>query len=85
MTSLAQQLEEAEAKVARIKRELAAASCATEGHRWKHIGGRNCGCEPSGYCSVPVHECTVCGDCDYGENAEAELTRERCAKGEIDP
>ncbi|MCL8382117.1 hypothetical protein [Xanthobacter aminoxidans] len=85
MADLHEQLEEAEARVAYLKRRIATAPCAEVGHRWKHIGGKNCGCE-NGSCSVPVHECTVCGDCDYGENAEAEETRAECAsrKGGID-
>lgn len=85
MADLQQQLDEAEARVDQIKRQMAAASCAEVGHRWKHIGGRNCGCD-DGWCSLPVHECTACGDCDYGENAEAEETRAECAsrKGGID-
>jgi hypothetical protein len=29
-------------------------------------------------CSVPVHECAVCGDCDYGDNPEADQTVRRC-------
>lgn len=81
MTDLQQQLDEAEARVAQIKRQMAAASCAEVGHRWKHIGGKNCGCD-EGWCSFPVHECIACGDCDYGENPEAEKTRADCAKME---
>jgi hypothetical protein len=27
---------------------------------------------------VPVHACEVCGDCDYGENAEAVAVRAEC-------
>lgn len=60
--------------------------CRIFGHRWVFKGGANCGCQwtdedgglASGSCSVPVHECEVCGDCDYGQNQEAIETRERC-------
>lgn len=52
--------------------------CRILGHRWVFAGGRNCGCGRDA-CSVPVHECEACGDCDYGDNAEADETRERCA------
>jgi hypothetical protein len=51
--------------------------CAVLGHDWKHIGGCNCGC-PDGQCSVPVHECRACGDCDYGDNEEANDKRAEC-------
>jgi hypothetical protein len=77
-------LEQKKAEVHEIERRIAAASCATVGHRWKFLGGRNCGCEPNGSCSVPVHECTVCGDCDYGENPEAVEVMDRCHRGPID-
>lgn len=48
------------------------------GHSWSEIGGRNCGCNTDAQCSVPVHECEVCGDCDYGENAQAADVLARC-------
>ena len=51
--------------------------CNVLGHNWKHIGGRNCGCE-DGVCSIPVCECESCGDCDYGENDEAYDVIKRC-------
>jgi hypothetical protein len=53
--------------------------CAVLGHKWIFKGGMNCGCEDAARgCSVPVHECSVCGDCDYGENDEATETRREC-------
>lgn len=66
-------LEEAEAQLAAVKREIAQASCIEAGHDWKFIGGANAGCPRGGdcMCSVPVHECARCGDCDYGVNDEA--------------
>ncbi len=70
---LKDELRDAEARVAAIKRRMATASCVEAGHDWKHIGGTNAGC-PRGddcVCSVPVHECTRCGDSDYGVNDEA--------------
>jgi len=51
--------------------------CNILGHIWKHIGGANCGC---GQCSVPVHQCESCGDCDYGDNDEANAQRAECAE-----
>ena len=53
--------------------------CAILGHKWGSIGGANAGCSDICGCSVPVHECEVCGDCDYGENDEADDIRERCS------
>lgn len=54
--------------------------CAILGHKWKHVGGRNCGCPgmDTRGCSVPVHECESCGDCDYGDNAEATEIKLEC-------
>ena len=54
--------------------------CAILGHKWKHIGGRHCGCPGINThgCSVPVHECEVCGDCDYGDNADADEIKLEC-------
>lgn len=46
-------------------------------HQWETIGGANCGCE-DGACSVPVRQCAVCGDCDYGENEDATNVRDNC-------
>ncbi len=74
---LAEQLEMARAELARLERMAVAATCAEVGHRWVCLGGANCGCE-GGSCSVPVHECSSCHDCDYGDNAEADEVRARC-------
>jgi hypothetical protein len=64
----------------------AAHPCALLGHQWVSIGGANCGCEwvedgehCRGQCSVPVYEC-FCGDCDYGDNDEANKKRSACAE-----
>jgi hypothetical protein len=58
---------------------IAALNPCASGHRWRHIGGRNCGCHPDALCSVPVHRCDVCGDFDYGDNSEAARTKEACS------
>lgn len=58
-----------------------AQTCAAFGHAWRHLGGKACDCEFDdgvGCCSVPVHECATCGDCDYGDNEWAAKTREEC-------
>lgn len=74
------QLADAEAQVERLKRQIASGTCRKVGHDWKHVGGRNAACgDPYGCtCSIPVHECTKCGDSDYGDNAEAALRIRAC-------
>ena len=54
--------------------------CAVLGHEWAHIGGCNAGCDEDCVCSVPVHECKFCDDCDYGGNDEADEIRARCSE-----
>ncbi len=48
------------------------------GHDMQSIGGCNAGCHDLCGCSVPVHTCTRCGACDYGENEEAKEIRSDC-------
>jgi hypothetical protein len=72
MTNLSEQIEAAEAHLEWLKRQAKVTKCAEIGaHDWVHIGGRNAGCHRDCSCSVPVHECSRCGDCDYGINEEA--------------
>lgn len=80
--TLTDQLEAAQAEVERIKRQIAGAPCVEVGHRWKHIGGCNAGCDPDCYCSIPVHKCEVCGQCDYGDNAEAREVLAECTNAD---
>lgn len=57
--------------------------CYILGHKWVFYGGCACDCgdrAPRGGCSFSVHECSVCGDCDYGQNAEADEIRRRCSE-----
>lgn len=75
---LQEQLEEAKNRVAQLERQIAQAPCAEVGHRWRHVGGACASCCPECSCSVPVHTCQVCGDSDYGENAEAVQVRTAC-------
>ena len=75
---LADQLAAAQAEVARLEREMAGRKCSEVGHRWVHMGGANCGCYEDASCSVPAYECSVCKDCDYGQNAEAKRQRKHC-------
>jgi hypothetical protein len=82
-SGLRDELEAAQAQVDALQRRLAAATCAEAGCDMQFIGGRNAGCGDHCNCSVPVHQCSRCGDCDYGDNAEAAETIERCEKGEL--
>lgn len=59
------------------KRDIIWVGCQ-QGHDWESLGGRNACCHKECSCSVPVHRCKRCGECDYGENAEAEATRAAC-------
>lgn len=79
--NLAQELDEARAKVAQLERIANAAACHELGrHDWDSTGGCNAGCGRSCHCSVPVQTCLRCGECDYGENAWAEEARRECAE-----
>jgi len=85
MSELLKKLESARAEVARLERIAATATCREIGCDMQSIGGANCGCifydgedRCEGQCSIPVLKCTRCGDCDYGENAEAEEKRASC-------
>lgn len=81
---LGEALDRAKAEVERLERAVKQATCAEVGrHTWVLMGGRNCGCVDQdgrgcGSCSVPVYECSVCKDCDYGENDEARQIIEQC-------
>lgn len=62
----------------RTQRELVAI-CRRIGCDMQSIGGCNAGCHDDCACSVPVLKCLRCGDCDYGENDEADQIRRQCA------
>lgn len=79
--NLSEQLADAEAMVLRLKERIEGATCAEAGHVWKHIGGKNADCGEDGCgCSVPVHTCERCGDCDYGDNTWASEARDNCRR-----
>lgn len=83
--SLESQLAEAEALAEHLRREIAQGPCRNYGHDWQFSGGANAGCDSRNgdnccACSVPVHTCTKCGDCDYGDNAEADEVRCDCLR-----
>lgn len=76
---LRDELAEAEARVETLKRDIARdTSCLKNGHVWKIIGGKIAGCARDCCCSIPVNECSVCGDCDYGDNAVARAQIDAC-------
>lgn len=78
---LAKQLDDARNEVARLERIAGAATCREMGrHDWKFLGGMNAGCGPDCGCSVDVHICTRCGDCDYGDTPAADEIRRQCAE-----
>ncbi|TCU34121.1 hypothetical protein [Rhizobium azibense] len=54
------------------------AQCREKGHTWKFLGCTNAGCNRDCGCSVDVHQCIVCGDCDYGETDAADDVRKAC-------
>jgi hypothetical protein len=84
--ALADDLRAAEAQVEALKRRIGAATCAQIGeHDWQSIGGCNAGCCKGCTCSVPVHECSRCHDCDYGDNADADIVKARCAAERGEP
>lgn len=77
--TLIDQLAKAEAEAARLRREIAQGPCVEFGHDWQFVGGSNLGCGPDCACSGPVYTCSKCGDCDYGDNEEADELRAECA------
>jgi hypothetical protein len=78
MSELAAQLDEARSRVAELEQRAAVATCAELGrHEWESTGGCACGCWEDA-CSVPVHHCTRCGECDYGCNEDASEVRRKC-------
>ena len=78
MSKLADELADAEARVAQLKLQIAQGTCVETGHDWRMIGGRNAGCDDDCRCSVPVHVCQKCGDCDYGDTEEAGDIMSQC-------
>ena len=61
----------------RLERIINSKSCA-EGHIWVSVGGCNAGCCDECCCSVPVNQCKVCGQYDYGDNEDARDVRSNC-------
>lgn len=79
MGDLANQIVDAEANLAALKREAARADCEAMGeHDFLCIGWCSAGCDERCVCSIPVYECRRCGACDYGVNGEAKSIMEDC-------
>lgn len=72
-----------EARAEQLRRILSTGDCRAVGCEIVSYGGRNAGCELGDGCgcSVPVNVCRKCGDCDYGDNADAIEVRRACAEG----
>ena len=64
-----------------VDRDYLFLGCDHGNHEWVFDGGANAGCDQGNDCgcSVPVHRCIKCGDCDYGDNDEANEVRRDCA------
>lgn len=77
-TDCTDDLAAAEAEVLRLNRKIATTDCAVAGHDWQFTGGKNADCGSDCACSVPVHTCSKCRDCDYGDNEEARLIQSDC-------
>lgn len=82
LNKIVAELEDAKARVTTLQRQYKQASCLEVGHDWQSFGGANAGCSDWCACSVPVNVCSKCGDCDYGDNDDAEEVRENCYQKE---
>lgn len=80
MTDLLAELAATEDRAEALRRAIRQGPCREYGHAWEFYGGRNAGCGDGCNCSVPVNMCNKCGDCDYGDNAEADQIRQHCAE-----
>lgn len=80
--ALMDEIEAAEQRLANLRLQLRTASCAATGCDWVSYGGCNACCDLGGdcCCSVPVYQCSKCGEFDYGHNDEARCVREECAE-----
>lgn len=72
-----------------LEAALAEVHPCAHGHKWRSVGAMACCCDLGdfdGECSLPVYGCVRCGDCDYGENADAAAVKAACAcwREEID-
>jgi len=80
VATLAEELAKAEARVQALKTAINQGPCLEYGHDWNSIGGACAGCSNDCCCSVPVNVCSKCGDCDYGDNQEADQIKAECEK-----
>ncbi len=83
--NLSEKIMEAQSRLELLQRLASMATCEEMGHRMVHLGGVNCGCFKDACCSIPVHTCSRCGDCDYGDNIEAKATKAACFELNPDP
>lgn len=76
------ELEKAKARVKELEAQIEFGPCHEFGHKWTVSGWASAGCGDDCACSVPVLECTKCGDGDYGDNKMAITVRGDCRNGE---
>mgnify|MGYP006280437301 CR=1 FL=1 len=76
--TLKSQIAETEARLAELRRQEAAATCAEHGCDLRFEGGKNIGCDDDCVCTTSVHVCTRCGASDFGDPVEAADVRARC-------
>ena len=84
MTDLVAELRDAEDRAAQLRLAIRQGPCREHGHDWQFLGGRNAGCADRCGCSVPVNHCAKCGDCDYGDNDEAQAIVRACEQERAD-
>lgn len=78
MADLIKKLEETEAKAAFLRKQIRDGVCSQYGHEWTDVGGCSAGCDQQCQCSVPVRQCSKCGDMDYGQNRDAKDIVAKC-------
>lgn len=62
----------------RLVRDFIFLNCEDGNHQMRSVGGCNAGCSKDCACSVPVNECAMCGESDYGDNEDARDVRAEC-------
>ena len=65
-----------------MTRDIIFLNCQDGKHQPQLVGGMNAGCGQFCHCSVPVYECAICGECDYGNNDETAEIIAKCAERE---
>jgi hypothetical protein len=61
-----------------MRRDFLFLNCQ-EAHDWEFVGAKPCCCERGDGCSIPVFQCRICRDYDYGDNEERREIEYNCA------